>query len=213
MSNLQENMSESDSARVKRPRMLVHVCCSVCACHVIELLSREFEPVIFYYNPNIHPHEEYLKRKKDIELFAEKNGIEFIEGPYDEKRWFYITEGLDKLPEGGARCDICFNIRLNQTARYAALNGIEWFTTTLTVSPHKNSRVINRIGKHLAEDYGLMFYKADFKKQNGFKKTIELAKERGFYRQDYCGCRFSYYESTERRNKNIKKQESIIVDV
>ena len=149
----------------------------------------------------------------DIEAYARINGIEFFEGSYDYSRWHYVTEGLEKEPESGFRCEICFNMRLNQVARYAAVNDFEWFATTLTISPHKNSRLVNRIGKHLAEDYGINFYKADFKKNNGFHKTVSLSKEMGFYRQNYCGCVYSCNESRKRRQhrEEMERQAEQII--
>ncbi len=195
---------------VKKPRILLHACCSSCSPYVLRELMREFKPVVFYYNPNIHPFEEYLRRRLDLEGYVRSLGIEFIEDEYDDDRWFYLTSGLEHLPEGGERCYICFRMRLNRTALYAAMNGFEWFATTLTVSSHKNSQVINKIGRELANDYGINFLNRDFKKRDGSKISVKMAKEFGFYRQNYCGCVYSYAEAEKkRRMKDEDKKYSI----
>ncbi len=169
------------------PKLLLHVCCAPCATHVIEMLKEDFELTAYFYNPNIHPEEEYRLRLENLK----KLGVAFIEGKYDVDAWFNATKGYENEPEGGARCELCYRIRMEEAARFAKENGHIHFATTLTISPHKNARVINSIGEGLSKKYGVKFYSADFKKRNGFKKSVELSKKHGLYRQSYCGCVFS----------------------
>ena len=183
----------------EKEKILLHVCCAVCSPYVIKVLSQKYVPTIYFYNPNIHPFEEYLKRRLEVEAYVRSLGLDFIDGEYDIHKWYDITSGLDKEPEGGVRCEICFKIRMNRVVLYAINNGFSIFATTLTVSPHKNSRVINHVCKELAQDYGIRFYKADFKKNDGFKISSRMAKELDFYYQDYCGCFPSLEQSRERR--------------
>mgnify|MGYP006294459091 CR=1 FL=1 len=184
---------------IVKPKLLLHVCCSSCSPFVIQRLSQEFEPTVYFYNPNIHPYEEYIKRRLDIEGHVRSLGIDFVEDEYDDGRWYYMTQGLEREHEGGHRCSICFRMRMNRAALYAAVNSFEWFATTLTISPHKNSRVINRICREIAQNYGLNFYEADFKKKDGSKKNYKMARDLDFYRQNYCGCIYSFEESREKR--------------
>lgn len=199
--------------KTEKEDILLHVCCATCSPHVIKVLSNDFRPTIYYYNPNIHPHEEYLRRRLDIEGYVRSLGLDFIEGDYDAYRWHYITSGLEHEHEGGARCEICFKMRLNKVALFAVENGFKWFATTLTVSPHKNSRIINRVCQDLAEDYGINYYKADFKKHDGFKISLRMAKELDFHRQHYCGCVHSSKETKERKRvqEEIARQSHQIV--
>jgi predicted adenine nucleotide alpha hydrolase (AANH) superfamily ATPase len=172
-------------------KLLLHICCAPCSTEVFSRLSSEHHVTGYFYNPNIHSHKEYESRLKDLTRFSKIAGYEFLEGDYDMKEWFKATKGLKNEPEGGRRCETCFRIRLNQTARAAVEGGFEGFTTTLSISPHKNSRKINEIGRELSEKYGLRFIEADFKKKDGFKKSIEKAREHELKRQNYCGCVFS----------------------
>lgn len=148
----------------------------------------------YFYNPNIHPEEEYELRLMEMKKLAEKLGVELFWGEYDADRWFTLTEGLEKESEGGPRCQICFRMRLERAARFARENEFDNFTTTLTISPHKNAVVINRIGGEIEVQSGVNFLRTDFKKRNGFKKTVELSKKYWLYRQDYCGCLYSREE-------------------
>ena len=196
-----------------KPKILLNVCCATCAAYVIKVLSREFEPVVYFYNPNIQPYEEYFRRRIDVEGYVRSLGFDFIEGEYDSGRWEYMTEGLEHEVEGGLRCNICFKMRLNHVALFAAQNGFEIFTTTLTVSPHKNSAMINRIGSELAKLYDLQFYVADFKKHDGFKISIRMAKELDLYRQNYCGCIPSLRQTKERkrvREESVRQSKQIL---
>jgi epoxyqueuosine reductase len=171
-------------------KLLLHTCCAPCSAYVLELL-RNFEVSVFYYNPNINTLEEYERRKKECQKYCEKNGINFIEVVYKPKEWFIYIEGLEKEPEGGKRCEKCFELRLTKTAEFAKNHDFDAFATTLSISPHKNSKLINQIGNRIAEKICLDFYEADWKKEDGFKKSCEISKKEGFYRQNYCGCAYS----------------------
>jgi len=177
------------------PRLLLHSCCAPCSTYIIEYLSQYFSITIFFYNPNIHPATEYYKRlneqKRLIEEFPVKNKINIIEGKYEPEVFFEEGKGLENEPEGGKRCLKCFYLRLNKTAKKAQELDIPYFTTTLTISPHKNAVAINQIGNEIANRYQLHYLFSDFKKKNGFKRSIILSDQYGLYRQNYCGCVFS----------------------
>lgn len=193
-----------------RPRLLLHSCCAPCSSHVLEYLSAFFDITVFFYNPNIHPAEEYRKRvieqKEFIERFPEAKGVTFAEGDYDPERFFELSKGLEDEPEKGKRCNICFAMRLEEAARYGGENGFDYFTTTLSISPHKNASLLNSLGERIGRENGIEYLYADFKKKNGYKRSSELSAEYGLYRQDYCGCVFSKLES-EKRNSMDKKSE------
>ncbi len=172
-------------------KMLLHVCCANCVLHPYEILKNDFDVTFYFYNPNIHPEEEYEKRLSFTRKAADKYGLAITEGPYDKGNWIDSTYEYKNDPEGGQRCGVCFSIRLEKTAAFAAKNGYDTFATTLSVSPHKNSKIINSTGRMLSEKYGVEFFEADFKKQDGFKKTMLLSKELQLYRQNYCGCIYS----------------------
>lgn len=176
---------------MSKERILLHACCATCAGHVIERLSSDFLPVIYFYNPNIHPLEEYIKRKDELMKYSAKLKLPFIEERYDPEEWFKVTKGLEKEPEKGVRCDRCFQLRLEKTASFALKNNFRYFTTTLSISPHKNSKKIISLGNNISLQKNVIFHSEDFKKQDGFKKTMEIAKKEGFYRQNYCGCLYS----------------------
>ncbi len=171
--------------------MLLHVCCAPCCTYPVKALQDGFEVELFFYNPNIHPEEEYRARLKEAGRYAEKTGLKFHEAPYETEAWFRATSGLEDKPEGGDRCEICYRMRLGKTARFAATNGFRYFTTTLTISPHKDAAKISKIGRLIADMYSIDFYAADFKKNDGFKKSTQMSKEAGLYRQNYCGCIYS----------------------
>ena len=174
-----------------KKRLLLHTCCAPCSPYVVELLQREFEVIAFFYNPNIHPLEEYQHRLEETKQFCKKARIELITGNYDVDQWFHLTRGMEKEKEGGKRCKLCYQMRLEKAVSVAKKNSCSHLTTTLTVSPHKKAAVINQIGSELQKGYSITFYEADFKKHDGFKKSCELSKEYGFYRQNYCGCIYS----------------------
>ena len=190
--------------------LLLHACCAPCSSAVLERLSNFFKITIFYYNPNITNKDEYHKRvlevKKFISEFKTKYAISFIEGKYDPDRFFAINKGLENEPERGRRCYKCYKLRLEETARVASSLGYRNFCTTLTLSPYKNSNWLNEIGSELDKKYESNYLYSDFKKKNGYKRSIELSHEYNLYRQDYCGCIFSFKEKLE---KEQSKKESM----
>ena len=179
----------------KTPKLLLHACCAPCSSAVLERLSNFFEITIFYYNPNITEEKEYLKRieelKKYISLVKYKYPISLIPGNYEPQKFFEMAKGLEDEPERGKRCYKCYAMRLEESARIADELGFDYFCTTLTLSPHKNSNWINEIGEDLNNRYNSIYLYSDFKKRNGYKRSIELSREYDLYRQDYCGCVYS----------------------
>ena len=172
----------------------MHVCCAPCSTYPITALRDEFDVGLFYYNPNIHPEEEYRARLDEAEKYAAKIGVVFHKPAYEADAWFRATSGLQDEPEGGDRCEICYRMRLGKAARFASVNGFDYFATTLSVSPHKDAAMINSLGETIADMYMLKFYSADFKSNDGFKKSAQMSKEAGLYRQNYCGCQYSKKE-------------------
>lgn len=199
LDSLIENLEKEE----KVPTLLLHSCCAPCSSYVLEYLSQYFRITIFFYNPNIYPLEEYYRRVEEQKRFISdlkvKNKIEFIEGQYDTKSYYEIAKGLEEEKEGGIRCFNCYELRLKEAAIVARKNGFDYFTTTLSISPHKNAQKLNEIGKKLSEKYDAKYLYSDFKKKEGYKRSIELSKEYNLYRQDYCGCVFS-------KNESIKEQ-------
>ncbi|MBI5186542.1 MAG: epoxyqueuosine reductase QueH [Nitrospinae bacterium] len=175
----------------EKPNLLLHVCCAPCSPYVVELLSKEFHVTAYFYDPNIHPEEEYRFRLEEMKKMCAGMGLGIIEAEYDPDRWFQLVEGHEKDPEKGERCGICFRMRLEQAAKFAGENGFSAFATALSVSPHKDAKAINRIGREIGNAHGVVFLEADFKKKNGFKISVEKGRELGLKRQDYCGCVFS----------------------
>lgn len=183
----------------KKPKtILLHSCCAPCSTHVITFLTNYFNITILYYNPNISPKEEYLKRKKEqiklIKNLKTKNKLDFLDCDYDNDLYENKISGLEHCPEGGNRCHVCFKLRLAKTASLAKEHNYDYFGTTLTVSPHKNAELINKIGHEISNKYQIKWLPSDFKKENGYKISIELSKEYNLYRQDYCGCIYSKRE-------------------
>lgn len=182
------------------PTLLLHSCCGPCSSYVLEYLSRYFKICVFYYNPNIYPDEEFYLRSHEqerfIREFSEKNEglihpITFIEGVYDKERFYEMASGLENEPERGARCHKCYKLRLSEAAKLAVDKGFDYFTTTLSISPQKDSQVLNAIGKAVSEEYGVKYLYSDFKKRGGYLRSTQLSEEYGMYRQNYCGCEFS----------------------
>lgn len=177
------------------PSLLLHSCCAPCSSYVLEYLSNYFKITILYYNPNISPEEEFIKRCEEqqrlIKEMPLKNRVSFISGVYDNDRYEKIVDGLQNEKEGGIRCHKCYRMRLEEAAKKAKKEGYDYFTTTLSISPYKNAKVLNEIGEELAKIYEVKYLYADFKKKNGYKRSIELSKEYNLYRQDYCGCKYS----------------------
>ncbi len=192
------------------PSLLLHSCCAPCSSYVLEYLADIFKITIYYYNPNISPKEEFLKRvseqKRLITELPVANKINFIEGEYDFNTFVNMAKGLEDIEEGGERCYKCYKLRLEKTAQIAKEKNYDYFTTTLSVSPYKNSEKLNEIGKILSDEYGVSYLYSDFKKKNGYKRSIELSKQYNLYRQDYCGCIFSKI-AREKQIAERKKME------
>lgn len=174
-----------------KQQILLHVCCGTCSLYPYFSLKNNFDVTFFFYNPNIHPEKEYIKRLECVKKVSKIYSIPLITGKYDVKKWMQLTEDLRNEPEGGRRCSLCFKIRLEKTAETAKKSGFDLFGSTLTVSPHKNQKIINSTGKELGDLKNINFYEADFKKKDGFRKTMELSKSLNLYRQNYCGCIYS----------------------
>ncbi|PIR06811.1 MAG: hypothetical protein COV55_02465 [Candidatus Komeilibacteria bacterium CG11_big_fil_rev_8_21_14_0_20_36_20] len=174
-----------------KPKLLLHTCCATCAIYVIEQLVQKFEVTVYFYGPNIHPRQEYNQRREEIKKYTKKIGLNFQEGEYDTALWFKKTKGLEQEPEKGRRCSVCFGLRLSSTAQKAQAEGYDAFASTLSISPHKDNKMISLIGSHLAEVFRLTFLDKDWKKQDGFKIANQLSQEENFYRQNYCGCVYS----------------------
>lgn len=177
------------------PKLLLHSCCAPCSSYVLEYLSEFFEITLFYYNPNIFPESEYTKRLLEQQTLISdmrlKHPVSFLAGNYDKERFYAAAEGLEHLKEGGERCFKCYELRLGESAQMALKGGFDYFTTTLSISPLKNADKLNRIGMEIGERYKVKYLQSDFKKKNGYKRSVELSNEYGLYRQDYCGCQFS----------------------
>ena len=195
-------INDCTETQTAKPELLLHSCCGPCSTSVIELLVDEFNVTVFFYNPCITDEEEYRRRREAqiqfIEQFNEENAgrcrIVFREGDYCPGAFFEATAGLGNEPEGGARCEVCFRQRLEKTAAAACISGADYFGTTLTVSPHKDYKLISEIGRELALKYSLSFLDRDFKKKDGFARSIQLSRKYSLYRQNYCGCKYSERE-------------------
>lgn len=191
-----------------RPKLLLHVCCAPCSGYVLNQLAESFDITLYFYNPNIYPVTEYIRRKDELISFiirlAEKNGLKpfkVIERPYYPYEFTSAIEGNENAEEGGSRCLKCFELRLFDTAKYAKENGFDFFTTTLSISPHKNSKNLNLIGEKASLKHDIKYLYSDFKKKGGYLKSTEIAKEYDLYRQDYCGCYYSLKQSMLRREE------------
>ena len=194
--NYANKLKEIISKLDYKPKLLLHSCCGPCSSYVISYLRDYFDITIIYYNPNIYPYEEYIKRKDEqIRLIDNFSDVSFIDCDYDNDVYERLIKGLENEPERGKRCSVCFRLRLSKTAEIAENNGFEYFGTTLTVSPYKNASIINMIGEDIAKEYNVKWLYSDFKKNDGYKKSIELSKKYNLYRQDYCGCIYSKKET------------------
>lgn len=207
--NYQKKLEKLLPNLITGERLLLHSCCAPCSSYVISYLSNYLDITVFYYNPNITEREEYLKRaaeqKRLIGEMPTLHTLSFLEGEYDGKVFFDAVKGFEDCREGGDRCKICYRMRLEETARKARELGFDFFSTTLTISPLKNAWAINEIGMELADKYGVKWLPSDFKKNEGYKKSIELSKEYSLYRQNYCGCVFSKQPTSTHENREKLK--------
>ena len=197
----------------QKQKILLHSCCAPCSTAVIERLKEEFDITIYYYNPNIYPEEEYNKRKnEEIKYIKHLNetdksiSISMLDSDYESERFYEETKGYENEREGGARCAICFKLRLEKTAKKAKELGFDLFGTTLTVSPHKNADLVNFIGNSLEKELKIKFLESNFKKQNGYKRSVELSKENNIYRQAYCGCEFALRIQKQEAPESLNKK-------
>ena len=184
-------LEEIEKNKGEKKKLLLHSCCAPCSTACIERLKEHFELTIYYYNPNIDTLEEFNHRQQEQVRYCEKVGIACIEMDYDKQAFLTAVKGKENEKEGGARCKECFILRLSKTAKYAKENGFDYFATTLTVSPLKNACLINEIGVELEKEFSVKYLPTDFKKDNGYLRSITLSKENDLYRQNYCGCEFS----------------------
>lgn len=185
--NYNKLMQEEISSFGGKPKLLLHCCCAPCSSAVIEKLKQHFEITFFYYNPNIYPEDEYILRKNEFK----KLNVNVVELKYNHNDFLKLIKGYEQEAEGGNRCRICIAERMDKSFSYAVVNNFDVVTTTLSISPHKDAEFINMLGENLEKKYGIKYLHADFKKENGYLRSIEICKEMGIYRQDYCGCEFS----------------------
>ena len=199
---LMEKIIMENRAKSRVPTLLLHTCCAPCSSAVIERLAQDFKITVFYYNPNIEPYEEYLKRKEEqkkfLKVFPSPNPLNFLDCDYENEEFKKLALGLEKEKEGGPRCFRCYRLRLLKTAQKAKEFGFDYFTTSLSISPYKNAQKLNEIGLELEQVCGVPYLVSDFKKNDGYKKSILFSKEYNLYRQDYCGCVYSKKERDER---------------
>lgn len=203
-----EKIIEENQKKEKVPRLLLHSCCAPCSSYVLEYLSRYFDITVFFYNPNIFPQEEFGKRAEELKRLMEEMPFvhrpELVVGDYYPQDFFQMAKGLEDVPEGGERCFACYRMRMEEAARSAARDRFDYFTTTLSISPLKNAEKINQIGEELEQLYHVKHLSSDFKKKNGYKRSTELSRQYGLYRQDYCGCVFS------KRERELQKKKTCV---
>lgn len=207
------NVIQSDIEQgCKTPSLLLHGCCAPCSSYVLEYLNKYFSITSFYYNPNISEEREYLKRVNELNRLIEElpvlNEVNLMTGRYEPEEFDRAIKGLENLGEKSRRCYACYELRMRETAKVAADNGFDYFTTTLSISPHKNAVWLNEIGERLGKEFGVKYLYADFKKRNGYKRSIELSKEYNLYRQDYCGCKYSKAEIINNRQQEENNSDS-----
>ncbi len=210
--------NELTTGAEQKPRLLLHCCCAPCSSATLEQLQALFDIDIYYYNPNIEPYAEFDKRASEEERFVSAfrpdGGVRVIRAPYDHEAFEAVARGREEIPERGERCYFCYELRMRATALYAKANGYNCFTTSLSISPHKNSAWINEIGQRLEEELGVTFVWSDFKKKDGYHRSIVLSKEYGLYRQDWCGCVYSKREReravTAREHASEPKCDQIV---
>lgn len=198
MENYQKKLDEIIKTQEGHPKLALHSCCGPCSSYVLEYLKEYFDITLFYYNPNIYPAEEYDHRLREQLRLCDILQIPAIACEYRPEIFLDAVKGLEEEPEGGARCAKCFALRLDYTASYAQQRGFLLLTTTLTVSPHKNAQIINQIGQTVAERHGIHWLPSDFKKKNGYLRSIQLSQQFELYRQNYCGCKFSFRDTQKK---------------
>lgn len=193
-----DNTIKKITSENRVPKLIIHSCCAPCSSYVLEYLSRYFKITVLYYNPNIFPKEEYEYRISEQERLIDSmqfvNDVKLIASGYTPEDFYSAVKGNENEPEGGKRCRLCFNVRLRYTAALAKKMNFDYFTTTLSISPLKNAEVLNKLGAEIGKEYGVEYLQSDLKKRNGYKRSVELSKEYGLYRQDYCGCIYSKME-------------------
>lgn len=207
--NYDLEMTHQIDALKKKEKLLLHACCAPCSSAVLERISKYFDITILYYNPNITEEKEYNKRLEEIKTFVKKlnlDNVTVLPGRYNPEEFFDIATGLEEEKERGKRCFKCYKLRLEETARQAEKLGFNYFTTTLSISPYKNSKWLNEIGEELNKVYNSTYLYADFKKKNGYKRSIELSKKFNLYRQDYCGCIYSKKEREQKTTNHLKEK-------
>ena len=212
--NYQEMLEDilNNLPKTNKPRkLLLHACCAPCSSYVIEYLSNYFDITIYYYNPNIEPVEEFDKRAREITKFISsfktKNPVKCVIETYDNSEYENAIKGHENDDEGKDRCFICYRLRMEKAAKYAKKHHFSYFTTTLSISPYKNANKLNEIGEQLEKEIGINYLYADFKKKNGYKRSIELSNEYNLYRQDYCGCKYSKIARDKREEEKKKREE------
>lgn len=195
MINYQKKLEEQIKEAGSGKSLLLHACCAPCSSYVLEYLTEFFDITLLYFNPNISPEAEYEKRVHEVERLLEEmplsSSVKLLKGRYCPDDFFKLAKGLEELPEGGERCFRCYRLRLEEAAKAAKEGGFDFFSTTLSISPHKNAEKLNQIGEELEKEYGVKYLYGDFKKRNGYKRSIELSGIYGLYRQNYCGCVYS----------------------
>lgn len=203
-----------DSLPDHHRRLLLHSCCAPCSSYCLEYLRQYFEITVFYYNPNISLPAEYGLRVAEqkrligaLNAQGDGNRISFVEGDYEPERFFGAVQGLEDCPEGGKRCMVCFELRLREAAAMAKEGGFDYFTTTLSISPLKNAKALNEIGQRMGAALGVAYLPSDFKKRGGYQRSLELSREYGLYRQDYCGCVFSKREREMAKRRDLENEE------
>ena len=201
-----EKIIDKNKKENRIPTLLLHSCCAPCSSYCLEYLSEYFEITDLYYNPNITDEAEYRHREEELSrLISEQphlHPVTFISGNYEPEKFWEISRGLEKCPEGGERCFKCYELRIREAAEYARRGGFDYFTTTLTISPLKNAQKLNEIGFKVADETGTVWLPSDFKKKGGFQRSTELSSEYGLYRQNYCGCVFSQRDAERRASKS-----------
>lgn len=207
--NYQKELEQLCERFTEKKSLLLHCCCAPCSSYVLEYLHSFFDITVYFYNPNITNESEYQKRKQELKRYLQEvdfgNEITILDADYEPEKFIQISKGYEKEPERGKRCEKCFLLRLSQTAEQAKKGGYDFFCTTLSISPHKDATLLMEIGEQLAEKYGVSYLPSDFKKKNGYKRSIELSSEYQLYRQDFCGC---VYSKMERMNKRIEEENA-----